>query len=164
MTKGKLIFWSAISATVLIGGYFTYKYYKNRKGDGQGSGEEDKDKDTGSGDNSQGATPPSTKPPIKPEKDSGQVGAKPTGTYATIKVYSTETPLFQNIEDATSFFKSAIIKYPIGSQNKRLGEVINTGSDKSGTKWYYLKLDTKAIKDGKTYWNGWVNEKLVDVK
>lgn len=31
MTKGKIIFWSAISATVLIGGYFTYKYYKKHK-------------------------------------------------------------------------------------------------------------------------------------
>lgn len=53
---------------------------------------------------------------------------------------------------------------PSGNSGKKLGEVINTGSDESGTKWYYLKLDTKVIKDGKTYWNGCVNEKLVDVK
>jgi hypothetical protein len=168
-TKAKIFIGVGI-ATLLIGGlYFTRHKWMPlfKKGDGT-TPPADGGGDTGGGGSSttdSTTTNTSPKPTTRPKVDSGQVGAKATNKFATISVYSVEVPLWQNIEDDSPYdISSAIVKYPVGSQNKKLGEVINTGTDKSGNKYYYLKLDTKVLKGGKTYWHGWVKSTLVSVK
>lgn len=169
-TKAKIFIGVGIAIFVAGIAYFTKDKWLplfKGKGDGEtpppdaGSNTDSTNTNTGGGSTN---TSTSTKPKVTPPKDAGQVGAKPTGNIATISVYGVETALWQNIEDVTALTKSAIIKYRMGSAGLVLGEVINQANDKNGTKYYYLKLSTKVLKDGKTYWNGWVNSRLVSVK